>query len=115
MMFNADADAKTSDRVNKKTEERTRAAYHYVMRSKDGRAFLSVLMDIFGLYEPCENEVAEGTRRAALSIRNTALNLGYIKEWQKMEAEKETFVEEIKTMLDQTAAKEDNEDEDIPF
>lgn len=114
-MFNAEADAKTTERVNKRTEERTRAAYHYVMRSKDGRAFLSTLMDVFGLYDPCDNEIAEGTRRAALSIRNTAIGLGFIKEWQKMEAEKEAFVDDVQRMLDQTAAKEDKDYEDIPF
>lgn len=116
-MFNAEADAKTTERVNRMTEARTQDAYNFVLRSKHGRAFVSILLDVFGLYEPCDNETAEGTRRAALSIRNTAMGLGFRKEWQRMETEKEEFVDQIKTMLDQTAAKEDkdNDYEDIPF
>lgn len=106
-MFDAEANASAQERVNRRVVERTKAAYKYMLKSKDGRAFLSAMLRLCHVYDPVDSEVDEGTRRAGLMLRNTAYGLGFVDEWQKAEKEDMAFQQECQQMLEATEAKEE--------
>ena len=108
-MYDAEAHAKAIERVKNKNKERMRQAYTYIFKMPEGRAFIHDLAETCHLYGRTRGLPDEGQRQIALGIRDKAIELGFFGEWQRAEREAEEYRREIKRMLEQTEAKE-NED-----
>ena len=109
-MFNASANAAAVGRVNRRVKERHRSTYTRVFSSPEGRAFVMELVEMCGFYEPVETPEQEGMRRVVATIRKEAVNLGLLDKWQHAEKETAEFQQEMRSMIEQTEAKEETED-----
>lgn len=108
-MFDAQANAAAIKRVSAKNEERLRRVYTYLFTSKEGRAFIHDLAETCHFYDKTRGLMDEGQRQIALGIRQKAIELGYLQEWQKAEREAEEYRKEIQRMLEQTEVKDNEE------
>ena len=108
-MYDAEANAAAIKRVTVKREERIRRVYTYLFTSKEGRAFIYSLAETCHMYGRTRGLIDEGQRQIALGIRDKAIELGYLHEWQKAEREAEEFKKEIERMLEQTEVKDNEE------
>lgn len=106
-MFDAEANAAAIKRVTAKQEERLRRMYAYLFTSKEGRAFIYSLAETCHMYDRTRGLMDEGQRQIALGIRQKAIEVGYLYEWQKAEREAEEFKIEIQKMLEQTEVNND--------
>lgn len=95
-------------RVDKKSSDKIKMAFAHMMNSPDGRFFLSWLIGVCHLYDIVTSPEAEGERRIAVKIRNTADMYGFMNEWILAEAEAASFREEMRKMLEQTEETEDS-------
>lgn len=106
-MFDANANAAAIKRVNNKRKERIRRAYDRLLSTPEGRAFIHDLCETCHLYTESRGLVDEGKRQIALGVRQQAIELGYFDQWQLAEREAEEFKQELRRMLEQTEARED--------
>jgi len=108
-MFDAKANARAIERVKNKNQERMRRAYTYMMTTEDGRAFIHDLAETCHLYGRTRGLLDEGQRQIALGIRDQVIELGLFGQWQRAEREAEEYKKEVKNMLHQTEARDDEE------
>lgn len=106
-MYDAEANAKAIERVRAKNKERMRRAYTHIFTSPEGRAFIYDLAETCRFYGRTKNIMEEGQRQIAIAIRDKAIELGFFGEWQRAEREAKEYRHEIKRMLEQTEAGED--------
>ncbi|MBQ2136891.1 MAG: hypothetical protein II430_02960 [Selenomonas sp.] len=109
-MFNASANAAAVGRVNKRVKDRHNAAYREVFSTEEGRAFISEMIEMSHFYEPVETPEHEGMRQLVACIRREALSLGLFDKWQQAEKEAADFAYEMRTMIEQSESKEEEED-----
>lgn len=106
-MFDAESNAAAVKRVNRKVNDRVRRAYEHIFKSPDGRAFIAGISEACHMYDDVTSPEEEGARRMALNIRRQAVTLGLWDEWQQAEKEAADFREEMRKILAQTEAKEE--------
>lgn len=106
-MFDANANAAAIKRVQNKKNERMRRAYDRLLSTPEGRAFIHDLCEDCHLHSETRGLIDEGKRQIALGLRQQAIDLGYFNQWQLAEREAEDFKQELRRMLEQTEAKED--------
>lgn len=107
MMFDQYQNAEAIKRVETLNKARLRVAYGYMLESEHGRWLLSSIIGRCKIYEPVSTPEEEGSRRAAIMIRNDIEDCGLLDKWQAAEREYAEYKENIKKMLEQTEVKEE--------
>lgn len=108
-MFNATSNAAAVSRVNKRIKERHRDTYERMFSTPAGRAFLMELAISCHYYDNVETPEEEGARRIIVALRKEAVSMGLIDKWQLAEKEAADFQSEMKLIIEQTEAKEEDD------